>query len=94
MASIARSIRLKPTPDDSDRFWELDRRRHPIKWRDLTVSTPYFAAVDFKNQDSPTGSNFEVASNPRKPQEDGGGSIFDALRHYGITGWSPKFSEK
>jgi hypothetical protein len=80
--------------DDDSRWIEGDGSP-PRMWRGLTISTPYFAAVDFESKESPTGSNFQVMSNPSKPQGDvSSGNIFDALRYYRIPGWSSNIRDK
>lgn len=55
----------------------------PIVWRGITITTPYFAAVDL-NSTSEQLRNLSTPQTPCRPST----GLLDALRFYRISGWS------
>jgi hypothetical protein len=93
MPSIAYARQAKIALGLAEPFREIDRRRNPETWRGFQVRTPYFAAADFVNNGSATGSNYVVMPQPKTGSHEsiGGASplgMLEALHWYGIAGWS------
>jgi hypothetical protein len=77
----------------------IEPRIPPHKWRGLVVRTPYFAAADLDSSEASKLTKLGTVPKTRywrdmKTQTFNSGGMLDALRFYGISGWSPSLGDK
>jgi hypothetical protein len=65
----------------------------PRIWRDLPIKTPHFAAADFEADENSISISTKVPGAKHQDHVDYRGML-EALRHYGIPGWSSHIRDK
>jgi len=57
----------------------------PRSWRGITITTPFFAAVDFESHHKACA---EITTNGAAGDSSNPRIMLDALKHCGIRGWT------
>jgi hypothetical protein len=89
---------LRDSPaEEAESFLEPPIAARP--WRGLLIRTPYFAAADFDS--NKTSKLAKLGTVPKstywddmKRNGENPHAMLEALRYYGVPGWSSKLSEK